>query len=148
MSYETCRLTLSNHVDTNYDDTTYGPMFYENLPFAAPSGSYAFFTILDGPASQVSLSGGQNLFRYFGSLQLDYLVPEDQGTRKARQFADHCISFLLNASFRLSDQAFVQLRVPELRPLGLTEGRYRFVLSTEFYRDEYLTNSAFEVVQY
>lgn len=148
MSFDSFRSALTKYVDTNYDDSTYGTMFYENRKITPPSGPYAYMSIIGGPSGQPSLGGDTNIIRNFGSVQMEYLVPEDTGITIATEFSDHIVSFLLNASFRLSDGDFAQLRVPQFRALGMLSGRYRFVSSTEFYRDAYLSNPVQVVQQY
>jgi len=136
MSMELERQAVTSYIQTNWN-ATYGVLFFEDQDFDQPAGQFVLVSLIPVGQSQVSFSGDTNLFRNIGILQFDILVPEGTGSRSARLAGDFIIGLMRNKNFRLSDQNVVQIRTPDtLRKVAAQNGRVRWVISFEYYRDE------------
>lgn len=114
------------------------PVAYSNTAFDPP-GTYVVLSILSGPAHQASIGATNPTHRLEGVIQVDAIVPEEDGTQTARSIADSAAGAFMDAGrgaqFSSGNSGLITCRTPHLRDMGVWRGKYRFVVSVPYHRD-------------
>ena len=135
MSFESHMSALHSFIATNYTST---PVAYGGgVVFDSEDvGDWVKLSILDGAASQISISGGVECYRYLGIINIViYAAPTITGKtaeNKVREYADTLTTLFLSNK----TQGNVLYRVPSLAVLGESDGYFSVALSVPFQRDQ------------
>ena len=131
MSYEADRLSAEGAFNTGWASTT--PIKYQNVPMADPDGAeFVGFTVLNGPSNISSLGGVNTTHRFIGFVQIDIYVPENTGTKRARELAE--TAAVIFRDKRIDAMLFRQSDITNGAPPP--DGYYRLTVTVPFQRDE------------
>jgi len=141
MSFEDERRAIEGRFAANF---TALAIKWENQPFDIVNDTaYVALTILTGAGHQASLGGASALQRYAGVIQIDIYVPEDTGTKVAKQHADTIESIFRQVQFSAGSSGTIFTRTPSIKTLGTMAGSqraesgwHRTVVSVDYHRDK------------
>lgn len=125
--FEAERASIEAKFATGWANRT--PVAFDNNRFVPPaSGAWVRLTIIPGDSFNASL--GINHVRNVGIISLQIFVPEDSGTRQARQLADQAAVILENQRFN-----GISTRAASLVRAGESGSYLQFNLNAPYYRD-------------
>jgi hypothetical protein len=118
------------------------PVSYDGVAFEPPADESPFITmsIMDGEGRQIEL-GTKHLDRYAGMVQ-HVISTKAEGTGPARVIADQLAAIWRSKQLALPGDQWITFRIPNVRSLGIINGRFQMVLWTNFQRDEFSTTPA------
>jgi len=136
MSFEDERVAIESRMSDNYSSTT---VKYENIPYTQPTdATWVSLTILSGSGTVDSIGSGANrLERFSGVIQIDIYVPEDGGTKSARDIADLVHTVFDNVQFSSGSSGTITTRVPSYSTLGVEAGWHHSVVSVAYHRSKF-----------
>ena len=136
MSFEDERVAVEAKMAAEYSSTT---VQYENIPFSQPTDTaWVSLTILSGGGNVDSIgSGTGRLERFSGVIQIDIYVPEDGGTKAARDIADLVHAIFDNKQFSSGSSGTITTRVPSYSTLGVEGGWHHSVVSVAYHRSKF-----------
>lgn len=140
MRFEAERKEIEGRFKTQWDASDYAstPIIYENVPFKVERNKdYVAITIISAAGANTEL--GTNFIRTAGVIQFDIMVKEETGTAVARKMADVISDAFRNVRFGDDTSGKILTRVPDIRSLGVEDGRYRLIVSVDYQRDLHLT---------
>jgi hypothetical protein len=138
MSKETERVLIYGMLKNAWNESTQGPIQWENMPFTQPTGGiWLAIFILDSESFQASLPAGTTLYRHPGIVQIDVLGPRDQGTKQLTDAIDLLTTIYRRKTVITSDGQHVKFKVPRTMNLGEQNGWWRYSFRVEFHREEY-----------
>jgi len=132
MAFAAERQLIESYVQDYYTDTS---VKYDNIPFDQPTGEpFISLTILSGTGTNTAL-GGQRV-RYTGVIQVDIYVPENSGTRAARDIASSLRDLFTNKEIT-DGSTTITCRVASLnRVAKAPAGKYRISVTIPYTFDE------------
>lgn len=136
MSFEDERVAIEGRFAANYSNTV---IKYENIPFTEPvDTAWVTLTILSGGGNVDSIgTGDSRLERFSGVIQIDIYVPEDGGTKTARDIADLVHAIFDNVQFSSGSSGTITTRVPSYSTLGIEGGWHHSVVSVAYHRSKF-----------
>lgn len=133
MSFEGERQAFETRLAANFSAT---PIQFENVPFSPPrDAAWISLMILSGEGRQASLGPGA-LNRFLGVAEIHIYVPEDQGTKVARQHADTLEAIFREQQFSASGSGKITVRTPWYQTRGVEEGWHHSLLMIPYQRDK------------
>jgi len=140
MRYEAERKEIEGRFQSQWAASSFKdtPIIFENIPYKVErKKDYVAITIISGSGSNQQL--GTNFIRSEGIIQFDILTLEESGTANARKMADVISDAFRNVRFGDATSGQILTRVPDIRSLGVEDGRFRLVVSVDFQRYLHLT---------
>ena len=131
MSFNDERAAIEGRFASGYSNT---PIQFEDIPFAQPSTAWVALTILSGAGINTSIGGTRQVQRFAGIIQIDVYIPEDTGTKPARDIADLVDPIFNNAQFSFGSSGTITTFVPSYQTLGVENGWYHAVVSVAYQR--------------
>lgn len=128
------RAAIEARLQSNLSGT---PIEFENVRFTKPNGSpYVALFIRGGTGNQASIGASRNVHRWPGIIQVDIFVPEDSGTKAAREIADTVSGIFLNESFASGTDGLIRCQTPSYQDFGVTNSYHRGVLTINYRREK------------
>ncbi len=131
MSFEDAAKAIESRLQANWSTT---PIKFENAPFAETTSAYVALYIRDGEGNQVSL-GTPALRRWPGLIIVQVFVPENTGTRKAREYADDIGPIFDRVQFSSGGSGTITCRTPSIDVIGLKFGWWQVNVTVMFSRN-------------
>lgn len=111
------------------------PVKFPNVPWQQPETTWVDIHVLDGKSFPAEL-GVVAVDRHVGLVQVDVLIPRNQGTAVAIAMVEAICTQWRKQHVTLSDNAVLRFRVPEYHDLGENGGFYRMCGRVPYVRDE------------
>lgn len=116
-------------------------MSFENQPFTQPKGQpWVHITLIPGEVKRKEISSAQ-VIRMCGVVNVQLMVPQDQGTRKLHQMADAVVKIFGDRDFSLPDGRIITYGL-EVRNRGLLNGFHCFSVQADYRYETRLNRTA------
>lgn len=146
MSKEAEREALAASFKDMFSTLGVAHIAWPNKPFETPADStFVEFNIVDRGVTRHGL--GRNFFRRnHGTVQVDIYVPQDEGTKVSREFADIMANFYEMYELPTSDGELIKFETPfshalatnRIRAANLGDNWDRYVFEAPFHRDQHV----------
>ena len=136
MTIEASRAVIISEFKTKFDDANPSiPVKYPNHKFVQPDTTWAAIVILGGTSQQANLGVKNVTERHVGLVQIDIMVPEDEGTKEGGELAQAAGAIFSRQQFSAGTSSLT-FQTPEIKPIGDDGGFDRTMVRIEFRRDE------------
>lgn len=141
MSFDDAQDAIESRFKAAWGSTT--PVAYANMEWPDPKKEDAFvrLTVVESVGDQIELRE-RALIRYRGTVILQVFVTQGKGTGKTSAYADAFGEIFRRAEFSKGNSGLIRSEIPDMVPIGETNGWYQTNVRCSYIRDVYKTRAS------